>query len=812
MPQQLPSKEAALFRTVVRNYDDKQYKRGLKNADMILKKHPKNGETMAMKALIMNQQGKTEEAFSLAKVALMADMKSSICWHVYGLLYRAVKKYEDAIRAYKQALAIDPESAQILRDLALLQMQTRDHAGYVQSRITMLQARSQLLQNWTALAVAHQLNGDLPAAEKVLDMYESTLKNPPSSKDIEHSEVLLYKNRLIAEQGDYERALKHLETISKQSLDRLAIMEKRAEYLAKLDRREEAAEAYKALLHRNPEHSVYYKELEKVSGLGPAELKKQIYDEFAAQYPRSDAPRRLPLNFLQGDDFQQAAQVYVSSMLDKGVPSTFANLKHLYADSAKQTALKNIVEEYLASRSNSSETVNGDGTKGEASALYYLAQHYNYHLSRDLEKALEFVDKAIAKVPKSVEFHMTKARIWKHKGNLGKAAEWMNQARTLDTKDRYINTKAAKYQLRNNRTEEALKTMGLFTRADTVGGPFMDLLDMQAIWYLTEEGEAFSRQDEDGSALRRFELVHGIYDTWIEDQFDFHAFSLRKGFVRAYIDMLEWEDRIREHPTYSRAALDAVAIFLKRHDRSANGDDANGEDAAERKRAAKKAAKEKQKLEKEAAERAAKRDPNKGGKEGAAKQFEDPTGFKLLEAEPLTAAMKYVSPLLEFSPKNIRAQFAGFDVYIRRKKYILALKCLNAAIKLDATHPGVHERTVEFQHALKDSSASIPAKVKEVIDAEFQAPSGDLAKFNQEYLDKNKTSPAHVLAAIKARKVLGQSLAETEEQLLALLDSEGVTFELAGTILDTLKTWRSKETAAFRSKAQGKWPGVTLFA
>jgi N-alpha-acetyltransferase 15/16, NatA auxiliary subunit len=55
-------------------------------------------------------------------------------------------------------------------------------------------------------------------------------------------------------------------------------------------------------------------------------------------------------------------------------------------------------------------------------------------------------------------------------------------------------------------------------------------------------------------------------------------------------------------------------------------------------------------------------------------------------------------------------------------------------------------------------------------------------------------------------------LAETEAQLLALLDSEGVTFELAGTVLDTLKTWRSKEAAAFRSKAQGKWPGVTLFA
>lgn len=359
-------------------------------------------------------------------------------------------------------------------------------------------------------------------------------------------------------------------------------------------------------------------------------------------------------------------------MLNKGVPSTFANLKHLYSDSFKKDALATLAKEYLSSHTHGSDTVNGDGTKGEPAALYYLAQHYNYHLSRDLEKAMEYVDKAIEKVPTSVEFHMTKARIWKHKGNLDKASHWMEQARRLDTKDRYICTKAAKYLLRNNKNEEALRMMGHFTRADTPGGPLMDLVDMQAVWYLTEDGEAFARRGDEGPALRRFELVSNMFDTWVEDQFDFHAFSLRKGFIRAYVDMLRWEDRIREHPFYSRAALDAVALYVKRHDRAAaalaEGDVINGEDAAERKKAAKKANREKQRLEREAAERAAKKDPNagKGGKDGANRQIDDIAGLKLLEAEPLSAAMKYVSHLLQFSPKNIHAQLAGFDVYLRR--------------------------------------------------------------------------------------------------------------------------------------------------
>ena len=96
---------------------------------------------MAMKALILNAQGKTEEAFTLGKEALTADMKSHICWHVYGLLYRANKNFEEAIKAYKFALKLEPESAQIQRDLAVLQIQMRDYPGYVQSRQAMLQAR-----------------------------------------------------------------------------------------------------------------------------------------------------------------------------------------------------------------------------------------------------------------------------------------------------------------------------------------------------------------------------------------------------------------------------------------------------------------------------------------------------------------------------------------------------------------------------------------------------------------------------------------------------------------------------------------------
>lgn len=363
-------------------------------------------------------------------------------------------------------------------------------------------------------------------------------------------------------------------------------------------------------------------------------------------------------------------------MLDKGVPSTFANLKHLYSNKSKQQTLLEVVNEYINSKkgqANAEPKRSGDTSKGDSSAYYYLAQHYNYHLSRDLDQALVYIDKAIELEPKSVDFHMTKARIYKHKGDTKTASETMEIARTLDERDRYINTKAAKYQLRNDENEAALKTLGMFTRLEAVGGPLADLHDMQCMWYLTEDGQSHARQGDVGLALKRFTTVYNIFDVWQEDQFDFHSFSLRKGQIRAYVEMIRWEDRLRDHPFYTRAAIGAIKEYLKLHDKpQANGANSADDDAAalEKKKAAKKARKAAQQAERDAA--AKKAEPNKAVPVDAAaakKVDEDPNGVKLAETkEPLTDAMKFLGPMLEFAPKLLEGQLLGFEVYFRRGK------------------------------------------------------------------------------------------------------------------------------------------------
>ncbi len=74
----------------------------------ILKKVPDHGETLSMKGLILNYCNKKSEAYECAQKGLRNDVKSHVCWHVYGLLQRSDRKYDEAIKCYRNALRCDP--------------------------------------------------------------------------------------------------------------------------------------------------------------------------------------------------------------------------------------------------------------------------------------------------------------------------------------------------------------------------------------------------------------------------------------------------------------------------------------------------------------------------------------------------------------------------------------------------------------------------------------------------------------------------------------------------------------------------------
>ena len=121
----LPKKEHDMFRLVVTSYENKKYTKGIQTADAILKKFPNHGETQSMKGLILNCMGKKEEALELVKNGVRNDVRSHVCWHVFGLIHKSDNNFPEAIKCYLNALKIDENNQNILRDLSWLQVQVR---------------------------------------------------------------------------------------------------------------------------------------------------------------------------------------------------------------------------------------------------------------------------------------------------------------------------------------------------------------------------------------------------------------------------------------------------------------------------------------------------------------------------------------------------------------------------------------------------------------------------------------------------------------------------------------------------------------
>lgn len=55
----------------------------------------------------MAHQGKREEGKELVKAGVRLDLTSHICWHVFGLIQKGEKNYEEALKSYTQALKFD---------------------------------------------------------------------------------------------------------------------------------------------------------------------------------------------------------------------------------------------------------------------------------------------------------------------------------------------------------------------------------------------------------------------------------------------------------------------------------------------------------------------------------------------------------------------------------------------------------------------------------------------------------------------------------------------------------------------------------
>eukprot|EP00890_Picochlorum_soloecismus_P005872 jgi/Picsp_1/6286/NSC_03636-R1_tetratricopeptide repeat-containing protein len=691
--QVLPAKEQALFRQLVKQYETKLYKKGLKTADLILKKFPDNGETLAMKGLLCNCLNRKEEAYDLVKQGVKSNLRSHVCWHVYGLLYRSDREYDEAIKCYKNSLRMEKDNLTVLRDLAQLQIQIRDLGGFLETRQRLLELKPTNRQTWILLALAHHLLGNYELAATVLDSYETTLDSVIiSSEPYEHSEILMYKINILREGGKFNEALQALDTAEKAGYikDKLGAIEMRALLLKSIGGFDEAAALYSKLICINPDNYEYHIALIECQNAKHGKEKDpkemlQYYTELAKKYPDSIACRRIPLDFLEEYAFEQALNEFIKPYIEDGIPSLFSELKPLYSDAEKVAIIERVLCDYKVSGED------------KAWVTLYLALHFS--LLGNIEKALEYIQSCMDAKPDLIEAYSAKSTILDAAGDYLGAALAAEQARKMDLADRYLNCQSSMALFKAGMAEKAELVAHLFTKE---GDQANNFYDMQATWYEISSGNYYLLFKDYGRALKRFRKVDSHYSDFVEDQFDFHGYCARKQTMRAYVDMLRMLDNLYSSEVYGQAVRGAVTIYVDLHDNPPKSKEQileerlaslSVEDAKRERQKLRKLEAKKQKELSQAADEA-----NKGNKEKGKRVDDDPHGERLLQTpEPLTEASRLMKLLIRGNANTHENQILAYQVDIRRDKPFLALKDLQKAIDLAGKdHPAVHECIIDM--------------------------------------------------------------------------------------------------------------------
>ncbi|XP_005102206.1 N-alpha-acetyltransferase 15, NatA auxiliary subunit [Aplysia californica] len=828
----LPPKESALFKRILKCYEQKQYKNGLKFAKQILTnpRFCEHGETLAMKGLTLNCLGRKEEAYDHVRRGLRNDLSSHVCWHVYGLLQRSDRKYDEAIKCYRNALRWDKDNLQILRDLSLLQVQMRDMEGYRETRYQLLALRPGQRASWIGYAMAYHLLKDYDMCLRILEEFRKT-QTPKPYYDYEHSELLLYQNLVMQEAGMKEEAMEHLRSYDKQIVDRLYVQETTAHLLTLMEEHEKAAGIYKDLIDRNPENWAYYRGYETAMHLNDKpDERMELYKDVLEKFPRATMPKRLPLNFTTDDVFRELIDDYLKKALRKGVPPSFVSIKSIYQDPSKVKVIEDLVLSYVDNLKESGK-FDSNGEEEPATALlwayYYLAQHFDF--LRNEVKALEFINLGIEHTPLLIELYVFKAKIYKHAGDIEEAVRLMDEAQSLDTADRYINSKCAKYMLRANRIQEAADMCSKFTRE---GIPAVENLnEMQCMWFQTECAFAYKRLGKWGEALKKCHEIDRHFTEIIEDQFDFHTYCMRKMTLRSYVGLLRLEDALRSHPFYSRVAFLAVEIYLhlSEHpladtdqDNDVNSENLSPSELKKMKRKQRKAQKkaelekEKQKAEQE------KKDQNKnkaqdGEMDGPKEEELIPDKLARID-DPLEQAIHFLKPLQMLTPQCVETHVQAYEIYSRKGKLLLMLQSLKRGVLADRANPQFHTCLIHFLQYVQEQR-ELPGPTKTVIDREMKnIYEGKTAlQLNEEFLASNANSQEHRLAAARMMYKLDSSRQVEAVKLATSLEGHltGVTIQNCISVLECLCSGElgkcEQEAKDYQLLSHQRFPYATAF-
>jgi len=337
---------------------------------------------------------------------------------------------------------------------------------------------------------------------------------------------------------------------------------------------------------------------------------------------------------------------------------------------------------------------------------------------------------------------------------------FVQDARVLDFADRFLNCAAVKHMFAAGHTERGERCAGLFTKE---GNGLNNLFTMQATWYERSAARAHFARGEYNRGLKKVMSVFKHFTDFVEDQYDFHMYCMRKLTLVPYCDMLKMMDGIYKHESFVDAAVLACdALLHVAGDPALRRSPEEVEEAllAGMSKAERKDYKRRKEEEAEARRRkqSDKEKPQPASWGPRDKPDDDPDGQRWLSThDPLEEASALVEKLRKFAEDRPEAHVTAFEVYLARGKVLLALQALKGLQKADAAAPPIVAMGARLAAAARGDGLEGGAAVAAVLQRGLESVVGaDAGAWVAQWAEAHGTaSLEHAAALAHARIALG---------------------------------------------------------
>ncbi|XP_063940543.1 N-terminal acetyltransferase A complex auxiliary subunit NAA15-like [Daucus carota subsp. sativus] len=504
---------------------------------------------------------------------------------------------------------------------------------------------------------------------------------------------------------------------------------------------------------------------------------KDLYKSLGDQHSSSSAVKRIPLNFLQGDEFRTALGIYIRPLLHQRVPSLFSDLRPLYEQPDKADIIDKVMLELESLIRENNESI-----PIPLWTLCLLAQHYDrrgrYEIALSqvneaikqneavavalgqvneaikqneaVAVALGQVNEAIKQNEAVAELYLVKARILKHTGDLETAASMAEKAKDMDPKNSFTKKKYIKHMLQIDKDV-------MFTKDKD--DQQTSLPNMECMWYELALGDCYYRRGDLGKSLKNYLAVLTYYTKLSEERFDFRSYQSGGLTLHTSVETLRCQERLDPGSYFHKAATGIIRCYMKLYDSSTKLDDEALMSTTVKMPLSKKKMQEttvtrvsntKNLVDTKARKGVkshAKELCNKDKETSRSSKYLDPIGAKLLQVEnPLLEATKYFNLLQKIHPDSFGTHVLLFELSMRKYDMLEVCKASKNLVRLEEDNPDTLRYLVRFLGRL--DSMVLEESVRTALAIPISTlREKSLIKLIEDFLVRNKGSIVHMVAA-----------------------------------------------------------------